>query len=117
MFDTGKRLTLFEKYMEHHMTQQNKANEETHVMNNKLDDINVSLKNLSESVIKQNGKIEITARDVLDTADKRYISKDTFNAALKSLREQARLVWIAIGVFAAIVAKVIDIIIEIYPKG
>lgn len=98
------------------VTHAKREEEEMHLTNKQLEEINGTLIKLSEALILQSNKIEISSRDTLDKARVEFATKAELNGAIKSIRDSAKLIWLAILAFAGVSAFVINAVIELKSK-
>lgn len=111
VFDSGvdKRITVLEQLMLRHSEREE---QEMQLTNKQLDDINTSIARLSEALIQQSNRIEIASRDTLDKVRLEYATKKELNGGLNSLRDSAKIMWLAIISFSAIIAFVANLFIQ-----
>jgi hypothetical protein len=114
MFNFDKRISLLETHMFAHTKREE---EEMKLTNAQLEEINTTLIKLSEALILQNGKIEISSRDTLEKARENFATKDELNKSLRTVRElissNVKLAWTIILVFSGIIGFTLNALIQL----
>lgn len=156
MFSSDKKIAVLENTVLNLAEVSEKGMESIH---DQLEQISSSLTKVTENLINQSNKIEISARDILREVSTSYPNNDVFNTTtklirdhhaeaiknvetdtkrefkaleekfekelrvvkehgdsqIKAMRSNAKMVWTAIGIFFMVLAKGIDVLIQIYP--
>lgn len=105
--------------------------------NEQLQLLNATLSKLSEAITAQNGKIELTARDIMIEVSAKYPDKDSlteglnsvrtktdddiknlrveYDAKFKSIHLQGKLIWGAIVIAGVLISKGVDVYLALHP--
>ena len=101
----------------HMLTHTKREEEEMHLTNKQLEEINDTLVKLSEALIHQDSKIEITNRDLFDRSREEFATKDELNRAMKSIRDlissNVKLAWTMIIIFSGVIGFTLNALIQL----